>query len=42
MEADFWHRKWATNDIGFHQGEANPLLVKHFAALGFLQKIRQT
>lgn len=34
MDADFWHRKWANNDIGFHEGAVNPLLVKHFSALG--------
>lgn len=33
MDADFWHRKWADNDIGFHQGEVNPLLLRHFPAL---------
>jgi thiopurine S-methyltransferase len=34
MDTDFWHRKWANNDIGFHEGAVNPLLVKHFSALG--------
>jgi thiopurine S-methyltransferase len=34
MDADFWHRKWANNEIGFHEGAVNPLLVKHFSALG--------
>jgi thiopurine S-methyltransferase len=34
MDADFWHRKWANNEIGFHESEVNPLLVKHFSALG--------
>lgn len=33
MDADFWHRKWATNDIGFHESAVNPLLVRHFDAL---------
>ncbi len=33
MDADFWHRKWADNDIGFHESEVNPLLVRHFSAL---------
>ena len=33
MDADFWHDKWASNQIGFHQAGGNPLLVKHFAAL---------
>ena len=34
MEADFWHQKWQSNEIGFHKAEANPLLVGHFSALG--------
>ncbi|WP_323844990.1 thiopurine S-methyltransferase [Microbulbifer magnicolonia] len=33
MDADFWHRKWAENDIGFHAGAANALLVKYFNAV---------
>ena len=34
MEAEFWHRRWETNNIGFHEGGANPLLVAYFADLG--------
>ena len=34
MDADFWHRKWADNDIGFHESAANALLRAHFEALG--------
>ncbi|MBL8447036.1 MAG: thiopurine S-methyltransferase [Zoogloeaceae bacterium] len=34
MDPDFWHRKWATNDIGFHESAVNPLLVRNVAALG--------
>lgn len=37
MDAEFWHRKWANNDIGFHEGAVNPLLVKHFPALALGQ-----
>lgn len=37
MDADFWHRKWENNDIGFHEGAANPLLVKHFPALSLVK-----
>lgn len=33
MDADFWHRKWQNNEIGFHESATNPLLVKHFPAL---------
>lgn len=40
MDADFWHHKWANNDIGFHESEANPLLLRHFPALGLAQDSR--
>lgn len=33
MEANFWHQKWATNEINFHQSKPNPLLLKYFEAL---------
>jgi thiopurine S-methyltransferase len=33
MDADFWHRKWANADIGFHEGAVNPLLVEHWPAM---------
>ena len=33
MEHGFWHNRWATNQIGFHEPQVNPLLVEHFAAL---------
>lgn len=34
MEPDFWHERWQANEIGFHEGRANDLLVRHLAALG--------
>jgi thiopurine S-methyltransferase len=34
MEQDFWHARWRNNQIGFHEGAPNTLLVAHFAALG--------
>lgn len=34
MEAAFWHRKWADNQIGFHQAQVNPYLQRHWPALG--------
>lgn len=34
MDADFWHDRWAKNQIGFHEGEVNARLVGHFGALG--------
>lgn len=33
MDAGFWHRKWETNDIGFHTSGANPHLVGYFREL---------
>lgn len=33
MEAAFWHERWDNNRIGFHEGEANACLVKHFDKL---------
>jgi thiopurine S-methyltransferase len=33
MDEQFWRRKWELNEIAFHQGEANPLLVAYFQAL---------
>ncbi len=35
MDEDFWHSRWQQNEIGFHEGAANALLVEHFeTALG--------
>jgi len=36
MEAQFWHKKWENNEIGFHQNEFNPFLVKHFSSLSVM------
>lgn len=33
MKADFWHERWETNQIGFHQDKPNPMLVEHFDRL---------
>ena len=33
MHHEFWHQRWTTNQIGFHEPAANPMLVKHFASL---------
>lgn len=33
MTPDFWHDRWQTNRIGFHEAEANRLLVAHFSQL---------
>ena len=33
MHEDFWHARWARNEIGFHLGEVNPWLRKYWPAL---------
>lgn len=33
MDPDFWHRRWEKNEIAFHEGKANALLVRHFNEL---------
>ncbi len=33
MEPGFWRERWRSNEIGFHQGEANALLVDHLDGL---------
>lgn len=33
MDANFWHQRWESNAIAFHQSQPNPLLVAHFNAL---------
>jgi thiopurine S-methyltransferase len=34
VDRDFWLARWQNNQIGFHEGRPNALLVAHFAALG--------
>ncbi|MGE8060314.1 thiopurine S-methyltransferase [Pseudomonas sp. NPDC089547] len=34
MEPAFWHKRWADNQIGFHQGQVNPYLQAHWPTLG--------
>ena len=33
MEHDFWHERWNLNQIGFHEAEANALMVSNLDAL---------
>ena len=33
IDAEFWHDKWKTGIIGFHQHEYHPALVKHWPQL---------
>ncbi|WP_394243175.1 thiopurine S-methyltransferase [Vibrio astriarenae] len=32
-DPEFWHSKWASNKIGFHLEDVNPLLTTHWQAL---------
>ncbi|HEU4682876.1 MAG TPA: thiopurine S-methyltransferase [Nitrospira sp.] len=34
MDHGFWHQRWEKNEIAFHEGKANALLVAHFSKLG--------
>lgn len=40
MDAGFWHQRWEKNNIGFHIGETNPTLVKHFNKLSLAKGCR--
>ncbi len=33
MEPQFWHDKWETNDLAFHQDDFNPVLQRHWHGL---------
>ncbi|MGR8920568.1 MAG: thiopurine S-methyltransferase [Gammaproteobacteria bacterium] len=34
MEAHFWTQKWADGQIGFHEAEPHPMLLRYFDELG--------
>ncbi|MFC5695962.1 thiopurine S-methyltransferase [Pseudomonas sp. GCM10022186] len=34
MDEQFWQARWAENQIGFHQREANPYLARYWPQLG--------
>lgn len=40
MDANFWHRRWEANQIGFHQSQVNPLLVTYFNTLSLAKDSR--
>ncbi len=40
MDPDFWHERWERGQIGFHQPQANPLLVRHAAPAGIVPGTR--
>ena len=33
MDAEFWHKKWEKNELGFHENKTNALLVENFSIL---------
>lgn len=33
MHADFWHKRWERNQIGFHQEQVNPYLEQYWPTL---------
>lgn len=34
MDPEFWHQRWASNQIGFHEDQVNAYLARHYADLG--------
>ena len=40
MDAQFWHRLWDTNNIGFHNEEVNELFLKNFLQLDLNKNTR--
>ncbi|WP_166224385.1 thiopurine S-methyltransferase [Pseudomonas atagonensis] len=40
MQPEFWHKKWESNQIGFHQPEVNVYLQRHWPALAIPAQAR--
>ncbi len=40
MDYDFWRDRWRSNEIGFHQPDYNPWLVKYWPGLGLADGAR--
>ncbi len=40
MDADFWHRRWQSGDIGFHENSVNPMLAAHVGQLALADSAR--
>lgn len=40
MDASYWLQRWEKNNIGFHESEVNPLLVKYFKELSLVEGSR--
>ena len=34
MEPEFWYQRWTSNQIGFHEGQVNAYLARHYPQLG--------
>ena len=37
MDSNFWHQKWESNEIGFHQRAVNPLLAEYINTLSLAE-----
>jgi thiopurine S-methyltransferase len=33
MDPDFWHQRWARQEIGFHRSRVHPMLMRHWPSL---------
>ena len=40
MDPEFWHKRWSTNQIGFHLPEVNPYLRRFWPQLGLPEETR--
>lgn len=40
VNATFWHERWETKNIPFHETKPNPILVKHFGRLSLKKHAR--
>ena len=40
MQPEFWYKKWDSNQIGFHQPEANPYLQRYWPDLAIASSAR--
>ncbi len=40
MQREFWHEKWQSDNLGFHEGRPNSLLSKNFSTLALDKKDR--
>ncbi|CAN7302184.1 MULTISPECIES: thiopurine S-methyltransferase [Pseudomonas] len=40
MQPEFWHKKWKSNQIGFHLPQVNPYLQRFWPALGLEEGAR--